>query len=103
MTGILPDSSLSCLVDNEHVHVYAQTVNGVLVECRGSMKTRRNILKYTFDGQYPVKNRYYDQDELDDDAPKLFTPLASTMFQGRKVSLTQPNHPHLVFPFSILL
>ncbi|KAM7211268.1 hypothetical protein V8F06_013346 [Rhypophila decipiens] len=82
MGGFLADSSLDCIVDSTTVYVYAQLANGGLVECKGKYKTRKSQTLYVSGGEQSIKQRYFTGDEHDDNAPKLFTPLAAVRFEG---------------------
>ncbi|KAF4627645.1 hypothetical protein G7Y89_g10511 [Cudoniella acicularis] len=77
MSPYLPDTALTALAVGKDVYTYAQTDEGVLVECRGQLKTvRGNQDIYSYQFQNHVLARYED-DEVPDSAPKLFTPLAA--------------------------
>ncbi|KAI0195867.1 hypothetical protein F4808DRAFT_464114 [Astrocystis sublimbata] len=77
MSPYLPDTALTTLSVGKDVYTYAQTDEGVLIECRGQLKTVRGTPDlYSYSFQNHVLARYED-DEVASGAPKLFTPLAA--------------------------
>ncbi|KAI1170076.1 hypothetical protein F4777DRAFT_595574 [Nemania sp. FL0916] len=83
MPHYLPDTALTTLSVGNNVYTYAQTYDGILVECQGQLKdvtdrTTRQVFRttYSYRKQFEVLARYED-DEVPAGAPKLFTPLAA--------------------------
>ena len=73
----LPDTALASLTIGNLVYTYAQTVDVILIECKGTSSTAAQICNYR--GQSEIIC-YYEDDGFRDDAPKfpkLFPLLAA--------------------------